>query len=465
MALRKILSSDFIKYPETTRIKFEKRKLQFDNKLGATLQHVQKLKDYRRLFEVTPNGEPMFENDYSNSLFSATTDEHIQKASGYLERSLRKHQGKLKNPFSHIITSMNILRPDLSPLTFRAGEPLFSRLTAAGVNIKPFISLNDFSFISSFYKNDLPEIFSKSLYNNLYSHLIQKFGSQIDWSSGIDKVPFSESQTDHATTIICSFMKRYRDELLRSSIKDTSKIEKLEGYLSKFDHVRGKDIEFSYAPKDISFYKLGNKSGDCSAIRINEMYDKDHENIFCDVPLWVGMPNYQVLEVMHNGKFAMKFHLLIAKVFSKWVLVVDAAETAPEMRDTATNKDQTLINAQDQMFDGTIMFIRELGKKMRLPILANRFSCNDWLMERFRSMPEKVIEFSRDLDRDPITDPLMGLMSAYSSEANSLLNKFDLRPHIQLFRFDPRDELRDGYKLLAIIDGYKKDRFIPIRGL
>jgi hypothetical protein len=465
MANRRITPFDFSRYPSTTRKVFTERRSLFEKKLGLAFPHVQKLEDFKRLFDVTPTGEPLYGKDYASKFLAATTSEHIKKAFGYFERARRREAGAFKSPFSHIIAAMNILRPDLSPLAFNEGKPLFDRIISDGGRIKPFISMNDFSFVASFYKDTLPSLLTPSLYNNMHSLLIQKFGPQIDWTSGIEKVPFAEPQTDNAVKTICDFIKRYKNELMRTGNIENPKIKELNDALGLFKYVKGMGIEFSYAPKDLSFYRLGNKTGDCSAVRVDEMYDKEHENIFYEAPLWVGMPNYQVLEVSYDGKFALKFHMVISRLFDKWVLMADAAETVPEMRDTATRKDEKLINVQDQLFTRSVSFLRNLGRQMALPVLADRFSCNSWLAGRLKAMPVKLMEFEEDVDRSPFNDPLLSLMNRYSSETKTLMAKHALRPHIQTLRFDHRDEVREGYKLLSIIDGFKEDLSIPLRGI
>lgn len=465
MAIRRTLSLDFSRYPTEIRKILEQRKTLFEKKLGAAFPHTLALKDMRRLFEVTPNGTLAFGQEYSRELLSATSAEHVKKASSYLERSLKKENGKLKNPFSHLIVAMNILRPDITPLAFKAGESLFTRMTSAGIDIKPFISLNDFSFVADFYRGRLRELLPEYSYNSLHTSLKQRFGPHIDWKSGIEKVPFSRPQTDHAVTMIYEYIKKYMAELSRNPGVKASRIAEVDSALSGLEFVKGKGIEFAFAPKDLSFYRLGKLAGDCSAVRHEEMEDKEHENIFYDVPLWLGMPNYQVLQVFYNGEFAMKFHLVIGMIFNKWTLIVDASETIPGMRDDVQVIHSKMMEDRDRIFIEAYDFIKKLGKKMHLPVLANRFSCNLWLMEKFKEMPFKVMEFASDIDRDPFTDTLDRLFSEHCFEMKELTRKFDLRPHIQVMRFDPRDEVVDGYKVLAIIDGFKGDRFLPLRGV
>jgi hypothetical protein len=301
---------------------------------------------------------------------------------------------------------------------------------------------------------------------NLISLLKQTVGPRI--GRGSEDGLFCETQTDMAANIAHNFLTNLKFKWEQhSSIAPIKKLEELNEFLPMFNVLQGKGIEFRFAPKDLSFFKLGDKAGDCSAFVRKNQIDLDMENVFYDVPMWTAMPNYQVLTGHYNGKFVIKFHLIVVSIKSLWTLLIDATETTPLVRDDVELIDPNLIEKREEVFDKGIELIKTIGRKMgNVPVLAEFFSNTEWIRDKYEAFPRKAVHIPTELQDGLIYDAVHDLLKINSIKTEALNYDVEIPLHIQAQRDDISDQgAKPGYRILYIIDGAEPDTYLPYRGI
>lgn len=106
----------------------------------------------------------------------------------------------------------------------------------------------------------------------------------------------------------------------------------LEDMAGQWRYVSGKGVEVAFAPRDMSFFLLGDRYGDCTAFWRRKQLDKRLLNIHTTVYTWFLDPFYRVLQVFSDGEAVLKAHLLPLVINDQSVLMVDAIEVVPEIR-------------------------------------------------------------------------------------------------------------------------------------
>jgi hypothetical protein len=157
--------------------------------------------------------------------------------------------------------------------------------------------------------------------------------------------------------------------------------------------VRGRDVEFEYAPRYASFLDLGKEVGDCTADKRFWQVDRDVENIYWTVFAWFLDRHYQILRVYYNGQFVLKVHLLPLLVLTRSgetiILAVDAIETTPAFReDTPLGRTELLGKKADifaRVIDEVVRIARSMGVQH---VCAEKFSNTAWVRRELASFPE-----------------------------------------------------------------------------
>ncbi len=173
--------------------------------------------------------------------------------------------------------------------------------------------------------------------------------------------------------------------------------------------VRGTDVEFEYATRDVSFLDLGKTIGDCTADKSFQQVDRNVENIYWTVFPWMLDYNYQILKVSHDGRLVMKVHLLPLLISSRRgevvCLAVDAIETTPAFREDTRDRDDALLENRIQIFYRTIEEIRRIALRMRIEyVYAERFSNTAWVRKELDEFPEIYLNISDIRKVDELED-------------------------------------------------------------
>lgn len=157
--------------------------------------------------------------------------------------------------------------------------------------------------------------------------------------------------------------------------------------------VRGRGVEFEFAPRDASFLTMGKEVGDCTADKLFRQVDRHVENIYWTVFSWFLDRHYQVLKVFSDGRFVMKVHLLPLVVLNQnsetLFLAVDGIETTPAFREDTRSGDADLLAQKGDIFSRVVIEVGRIAEGMGIEhVFAEKFSNTAWVRRELERFPE-----------------------------------------------------------------------------
>jgi hypothetical protein len=451
---------------KTTAEVFALRRQAFVKKFADKLPLAEQLWDYRRCFAVADREEPEMHGPEFHRLLKATTGEQVETAAGYLARVGEPgpdSNGQPRNPLGHTIMSLFLMRPDVSPLVLRHSGDYLSRIRRDRLDPLPLLSLNDFSLVTSLLQYEIPKIVPARSYNELCQALRLELGPAepaVEERCGINPC-----QTDRAARLINDFLQKIRGRWVADTAlaQRPVKLAAVDDLLAALRVRQGRGIDFTYAPKDLDFFLLGDQAGDCSAFSLRKLRD----NVFHEVPIWTAIPTYQVLVGCSGGRFVMKFHLLLASWRDNWTLFIDATEATPLVKEGSLKISPSLMAVRQEVFDAGLEQIRQIGRRVgNVPVIAESFSNNAWLRGNYGKLPPKVINVSSDLRDDLIREGVTNLVRENSRDLPPEQQLWQCSLGIQIRKEGLYDQgLNKGYKIARIVAGAQPDTAFPYRQL
>lgn len=183
--------------------------------------------------------------------------------------------------------------------------------------------------------------------------------------------------------------------------------------VSELRYIRGKGIEFDYAPRDLSYLELGRQFGDCTSDQMRLQVDIAIENIFWTVFSWILDRNYQILRVLLDGRPLIKCHLLPLCVEVPetgrppyFFLSVDAIETVPIIRVNPGESGQpAFIDQRDELVRRVVAEITQIAERIGIDaVYAEKFSNAEWVRDRLAHYPEIHLSTPRIIKIDDLED-------------------------------------------------------------
>jgi hypothetical protein len=183
--------------------------------------------------------------------------------------------------------------------------------------------------------------------------------------------------------------------------------------VSELRYIRGKGIEFDYAPRDLSYLGLGRQFGDCTSDQMRLQVDIAIENIFWTVFSWILDRNYQILRVFLDGRPLIKCHLLPLCVDvpesgrpAYFFLSVDAIETVPVIRVNSGERGQpAFIDQRDELLRSVVAEITQIADRIGVDaVYAEKFSNAEWVRDRLAGYPEIYLNTPRIIKIDDLED-------------------------------------------------------------
>jgi hypothetical protein len=187
----------------------------------------------------------------------------------------------------------------------------------------------------------------------------------------------------------------YADEIA-ATLGDVERYVDLR-QVAELRYLKGKGIEFDYAPRDISYLGLGRQFGDCTSDQMRLQVDIAIENIFWTVFSWILDRNYQILRVFLDGRPLIKCHLLPLYVEVPgtdlppyFFLSVDAIETVPVVRvNSGESGRPVFIDQRDDLLRGVVSEIAQIADRIGVDaVYAEKFSNAEWVRDRLARYPE-----------------------------------------------------------------------------
>jgi hypothetical protein len=183
--------------------------------------------------------------------------------------------------------------------------------------------------------------------------------------------------------------------------------------VSELHYIRGKGIEFDYAPRDLSYLGLGRQFGDCTSDQMRLQIDIAIENIFWTVFSWILDRNYQILRVFLDGRPLIKCHLLPLCVEvpesgrpPHFFLSVDAIETVPVIRVNSGESGQPeFIDQRDELMRSVMREVTRIADRIGVDaVYAEKFSNAGWVRDRLAGYPEIYLNTPRIIKIDELED-------------------------------------------------------------
>ncbi len=256
----------------------------------------------------------------------------------------------------------------------------------------------------------------------------------------------------------------FSDVVSESILRWLQPEEKLK-IAEEFRVVRNYGIEMSFSPRDMSFLFLGDEYGDCTANRIRSQVDSRVANIHWTVYPWILDPYYRVLEALLDGKRALKCHLLPLVIHDRPVLMVDAIEAVPELRERKDGEpnpdlDTKLTFRRIEILEELLGFCKNLATKMGLEaVYVEKFSNARWIRDHIEKLPSDgyhVSEVEKPYETNIIQHNVQTLTGKSAGEIAEEVQAINTGLMYQ--------QVRRGYKEVGVLIGRRENWRLPISG-
>ncbi len=238
------------------------------------------------------------------------------------------------------------------------------------------------------------------------------------------------------------------------------------GALDSFRYLRKTGIEVAYARRNDAFLHSGDYYGDCTASEVRSQVDPEIANIHWTVYSWLLDPYYRVLDVFFHGRRVLKGHILPLIIQGRRVLMLDAIETIPSIRDFLRGKRNRNISRRIyarrmDLLQALFTTVKDLARQMGVEaIYVDKYSNTKWVREAVGKLPSDSYHIS-DVNKPFKNDLIEAVIRrTLNTQAADVVEEIQAR-NISLMD----QQLRPNYKEVGVLMGRRKDYFIAIRGI
>ena len=236
--------------------------------------------------------------------------------------------------------------------------------------------------------------------------------------------------------------------------------------LDTFRYIRKKGIEVSFARRNRAFINSGDYYGDCTAGEVRSQVDPEIANIHWTVYSWLLDPHYRILDVFFDGRRVLKGHVLPLIIHGRRVLMLDAIETIPSIRDTLRGKKNRNISEhiyarRIELLQALFDVVKDLAGRMGVQaVYVDKYSNTKWVREEVGRLPADSYHISE------VTKPFENDLIAAVIKRTLNTLPVDVVEEIQACNIGLMDQqLRPNYKEVGVLMGRRKNYFIAIRGI
>lgn len=236
--------------------------------------------------------------------------------------------------------------------------------------------------------------------------------------------------------------------------------------VSGFQVITKRGIEVTYAKRDRGFLFLGDYYGDCTAWEVRSQVDPQVANIHWTVYAWLLDPYYRVLEVMVDGKAVLKGHIMPLTIHHRMVLMIDAIETIPSLRDYVRgeinrNKSEKLYKRRFEILETLFSHVKSLADRMGIEsVYVDKYSNTKWVRAEVDKLPSDSYHIS-DVDKPYQTGAIADVIKNLIGEA-----PVEIYEEIQAANVTLMDQyLQANHKEIGVLRGRRDDYSIAIRGI
>lgn len=236
--------------------------------------------------------------------------------------------------------------------------------------------------------------------------------------------------------------------------------------LDRLKYLRNKGIEIAYASRDLPFLHSGDYYGDCTASEVRSQVDPEIANIHWTVYAWLLDPFYRVLEVFFDGRRVMKGHILPLIIHGRRVLMLDAIETIPSIRDFLRGKknrniSRSIYARRIELLRALFATVEDLAGRMGVQaVYVDKYSNTKWVREEVNKLPSDSYHIS-DVIKPFKNDLIKAVINRILKET-----AVNVAEEIQARNISLMDQqLRPNYKEVGVLMGRRKDYYIAVRGI
>ena len=264
------------------------------------------------------------------------------------------------------------------------------------------------------------------------------------------------------------FYKVYADEVARLVAEYTGNACFAQPVdLDGFRYLRKTGIEVAYARRNDAFLHSGDYYGDCTASEVRSQVDPEIANIHWTVYTWLLDPYYRVLEVFFHGRRVLKGHILPLIIQGRRVLMLDAIETIPSIRDFLRGKKNRNISRpiyarRLELLQALFETVKALAEQMGVEaIYVDKYSNTKWVREEVGKLPADSYHISDVIK--PFQNRLIEAVIRKVLGGTAAVNVVE---EIQARNNSLMDQqLRPNYKEVGVLMGRRKDYFLAVRGI
>jgi len=236
--------------------------------------------------------------------------------------------------------------------------------------------------------------------------------------------------------------------------------------ITSLRYLRKEGIEIAFARRDAAFVSSGDYYGDCTASEVRSQVDPEIANIHWTVYSWLLDPYYRVLEVYFKGRRALKGHILPLIIQGRRVLMLDAIETIPSIRDFLRGKpnrniSKTVYARRKELLQTLFATVRELAEQMGVEaVYVDKYSNTKWVRAEVNKLPADSYHIK------DVVKPFKNSLIEAVIQSITGASVEDVWEEIQARNISLMDQqLRPNYKEVGVLMGRRKDYFIAVRGI
>ena len=236
--------------------------------------------------------------------------------------------------------------------------------------------------------------------------------------------------------------------------------------LTSLHYLRKDGIEVAFARRDAAFLSSGDYYGDCTASEVRSQVDPEIANIHWTVYSWLLDPYYRVLDVYFKGRRVLKGHLLPLIIHGRRVLMLDAIETIPSIRDFLRGKPNRNISKsvyarRKELLQALFNTVKGLAEDMGVEaVYVDKYSNTKWVRAEVGKLPADSYHIGEVIKpfRNKLIKAVIQSVTGAPGE--------DVWEEIQARNISLMDQqLRPNYKEVGVLMGRRKDYFIAMRGI
>lgn len=235
---------------------------------------------------------------------------------------------------------------------------------------------------------------------------------------------------------------------------------------ASLQYLRKDGVEIAYARRDAAFLSSGDYYGDCTASEVRSQVDPEIANIHWTVYAWLLDPYYRVLDVYFNGRRVLKGHVLPLIIQGRRVLMLDAIETIPSIRDFLRGKPNRNISRpiyarRKELLKALFTTVKKLAAQMGVEaVYVDKYSNTKWVRAEVGKLPADSYHI-RDVIKPFKNSPIEAVIHSITGAPVE-----DVWEEIQARNISLMDQqLRPNYKEVGVLMGRRKDYFIAMRGI